>query len=545
MALLAGAVVGFFGLAPQNAKALNLYDGSTVGNNLEINLNTTISYTGIVRTNNPSKVLTSPANANGSEGDIDLAHGLVSNEFEVLPILDVKDGNFGAHFSGEAYVNTTYLDTNQNDQPFTLNPISVSKNTDFTSATRNVEGLNARVLDAFVYGTHYFGADQSQAVTLKVGRQTLLWGQSLFLANNGIAAGMAPFDIITSDNNPNAQTQQKIEPTGQVVLTYHVNDILTLQGFYQFEWEHDYFEAVGAYFSTTDILDKGGQRLLLPDAPADGFFGPVLRGKDVRPGNNNGQFGLSAQLALGDYDLGIFGIRYDSKSPAVYLNPLGTYNLVYPRDIWAEAVSLSTNVGAANVAGEISSRQHMNLVDQFGDVFFNPTENANSNPGYPVGDTLAGQVSAIYVTPGIPLDPGGVTMDGEIGFNHVLKVTRNSTPPFGIDALKGFNSVTQGRTSTASDMQVVVTPTYYDVLPNLQLGFPIGFAYNLYGRSEIDPTENHGTGSINFGVTATYKVTWIASFTFNDYLGAPNPGLQGEPSAADRNYVLLNLQHSF
>jgi hypothetical protein len=40
-------------------------------------------------------------------------------------------------------------------------------------------------------------------------------------------------------------------------------------------------------------------------------------------------------------------------------------------------------------------------------------------------------------------------------------------------------------------------------------------------------------------------VTWIASFTFNDYLGAPNPGLAGESAIADRNYVLLNLQHSF
>jgi hypothetical protein len=526
--LLAGATSGLLGIIPHQAHALNVYDGTMSGNNLEINLDTTISYTGIVRTNNPSRRLTGPANINGSEGDINFAHGLVSNEFEILPILDVTDGRFGAHFSGEAYVNTSYLGTNQNSQAYSLNPISVGKNTDFTSATRNVEGLNARVLDAFVYGTQHFGADDSQAVTLKVGRQTLLWGQSLFLANNGIAAGMAPFDVVTSDNNPNAQTQQKIEPVGQVVLTYQPNSILTLQGYYQFEWAHDYLEGVGAYFSSTDILDKGGQRLLF----APGFG--ALRTKDLSPENNNGQFGASAQFALGNYDVGLYGLRYDSKAPTVYLNAgTFTYSLAYPRDIWIEGASVSTTVGPANVAGELSSRQHMNLTTGLGFVSPFTPANANSNPLYPVGDTLAGQVSAIYVSPGIPLDPGGVTVDGEIGFNHVLKVTANKS------------LIAGGRSSTAANLQMVATPNYYNVLPNLSLGFPIGFAYTFYGRSEVDSTENHGTGSINFGVTATYKVTWIASFTFNDYLGAANPGLAGEPSVADRNYVLLNLQHSF
>lgn len=523
--LIAGVAGAFLMASPDYAHALSLYDGQASGNNLIVNLDTTISYTGIARTNNPSSTLTSPLNANGSEGDINFAHGLVSSEFEILPILDIRDGDYGAHFSGEAYVNTSYLGTNQNSQPYTLNPISVSKNTDFTSATRNVNGLNARVLDAFIYGTHHFGASGEQAVTLKVGRQTLLWGQSLFLSNNGIAAGMAPFDVITADNNPNAQTQQIIEPVGQVVLTYQPNSFLTLQGYYQFEWAHDYLEGVGAYFSSTDILDKGGQRLLFP------ALGNPLRSKDLSPENNNGQFGLSAQLTLGDYDVGFYGLRYDSKAPTVYLAPFtSNYYLVYPRDIWIEGTSLSTTLGPANVAGELSFRQHMNLVGGLGIYTPFTVGNANSSPLYPVGDTMAGQVSAIYVSPGIPFDPGGVTMDGEIGFNHVLKVTRNQA------------SISAGRSSTAADMAGVITPNYYDVIPNLTLGFPIGFSYNLYGRSMIDSTENHGTGNVNFGVTATYKVTWIASLTFKDYLGAASTSLN---PLADRNYILLNLQHAF
>lgn len=536
--LMIGLIAGSFGAFligfPHKAHALNLYDGVAVGNNLEINLNTTIAYTGIVRTNNPSAILAGSSNINGNDGDLDFAHGLVSDEFEITPILDIRDGDYGMHFSGDAYVNTTYLGTNQNNSPGTNNPISIAKNDDFTSATRNVEGLNAQLLDAFAYGGVHFGTNGSQELLFKVGRQTLIWGESLFLANNGIEAGMVPFDSIVADNTPNAETQQIILPVGQVVVTYHPNSVLTLQGYYQFEWEPDLLEGEGAFFNSSDLLDKGGQRLLF--AP---YYG-IPRAKNITPPSNNGQFGLSAQLLVGDYNIGFYALRYDSKSPLVYLSPGDkNYRLVYPRDIWIEGVALSTDIGDVNVAGEMSLRQHMNLATG---ANISSTNNANSDPAYPVGDTLAGQVSAIYVSPGIPLDPGGVTMDGEIGFNHVLKVTANQS------AITGPTSPTDSglsRTATAADMQVVVTPNYYGVLPNLALGFPIGFAYNLYGRSMIDSTENHGTGSLTLGVTATYKSVWIANLTFHDYIGAANPKLAGESSLADRNYLLLNLQHSF
>jgi hypothetical protein len=498
------------------AQAFKVYDGRDSGSNdLEINLTTTLSWTGIVRTNNPSSALSGVSNLNGSEGDLDHAHGLVSDEFEILPVLDIRDGNYGAHFSGEAYVNTVYLGPNQNGQASTLNPISVARVNDYTSATRNVEGLNARLLDAFVYGGENFGTDDAQSLRVKIGRQTLLWGQSLYLSNNGIAAGMAPFDVITADNNPNAQTHQP-------------DQTFTLQGYYQFEWQPDYLEAVGGYFSSTDILDKGGQRLLFFPG-----FG-ALRTKDLRPNGQDGQFGGSVQLQLGNDDIGFYGLRYDAKAPTVYLNESNlTYQLVYPRDIWIEGAALSTTLGAANVAGEWSFRQHMPLTDQIAFITPGAPANANSHPLYPVGDTMAGQVSAIYVSPSLKFDPGGISVDGEIGFNHVLSVTANQA------------LISTGRSSTAADMQGVITPTYYDVYPNLVLSFPIGLAYNLYGRSMIDATENHSTGSVNFGITAAYKVNWIASVTFNDYIGAANPSLSGEPSIADRNYVLFNAQHSF
>jgi hypothetical protein len=91
-------------------------------------------------------------------------------------------------------------------------------------------------------------------------------------------------------------------------------------------------------------------------------------------------------------------------------------------------------------------------------------------------------------------------------------------------------------------MAFVILPTYYEVLPSLELQFPIGLNYGLFGRSQIDGGENHGVGTVNFGVTATYKTVWVARITYQDYLGAPSPVLN---STADRGYLSFNVQHTF
>jgi hypothetical protein len=540
----AGAVV--LAGVPHQAHALSLYNGESYGNNLEINLTTELEYSIFERVNAPSAILTSPSNPVGNEGDIDFRHGIVSNELEALPVLDIRDGDYGAHFSGEFYLNTVYLQQNQNNQPETLNEFSVGRNTDFTSATRNVEGENARLLDAFVSAKHSFS--NGQQLSLKVGRQTLMWGQSLFFAGDSIAGGMAPVDIISAQNTPNAEAQQIFLPVGQVVLTYQpfAGTGITLQGYYQSEWQHDNFQAVGAYFNSFDVLDKGGQRLIFVPGSGGSFLNGVyaFRGKDLSPPPGNGQFGVSVQAPVGNFDLGLYALRFDSKQPVLYLNQsaptptpfgtsAGTYRVVYPRDIAIYGASFSTNIGPANVAGEISGRTHQPLLSGSGisiATASNTGTNVNGNPLYAVGDTIQGQLSTIYVSPGIPLDPGGVSFAGEIELDHVVTVTQNR------------KALTPGRQGTAGALQFVVTPTYDNVLPSVDVTFPIGVSYNYLGRSEMDGTINHGTGTFNIGVSATYNTIWTAGITYFDYLGKADPVLNGD---ADRGYVEFNIARTF
>ncbi len=520
---------------PGKANAFQIYDGSQSGNNLEVNLTTAFGYTGILRVNSPSAILTGPANANGSEGDIDHPHGIAGNEFEATPTLDIRDGNFGAHFSADAYINTPYLSGNDNNQPGTFNPLSTTNNQSYTTATRNVEGLDAHWLDGFIYGKEQIGEDQT--IQLKLGRQTLTWGQALFFPGNGLAGAMAPIDVITAQNLANPQTQQILYPVGQAVLTYNIGNY-TFQGFYQFQYEHDLLQGVGGYFSSTDILDAGGQRLI---------FGPgeyATRGRDNTPPSQNGRFGLSAQTAFGNYDVGLYGLRYDAYSPTVYIFPLrnlglptpggivvGQYQLVYPRDIWMLGTSVSTTIGPANVAGEISTKFHAPLNGAAAPIYPGTNQgNANSDPLYPVGTVLQALTSAIYVAPGVPMMPGGFTVDGELAYNHLITVTENRA------------ALSQHRQGSAKAFDVAITPTYYDVLPNLEVDFPVSLTYDFLGSSltTTDPTFNHGAAAFTAGITGTYKGQWVAGLTYKDYLGSP----RADP-LADRGYVALSLSKSF
>jgi len=524
------------------AKAYSVYSGNVSGNDLEINLDTTVEYSNIFRVNSPSHALTSDVNAN--DGDLNFQHGLVDNTFDILPVLDLKYGDYGAHVSGEFYLDTPYLGRTQNSSETTYNPATADSR-HFTSATRNVNGQNAELLDAYVYGTQYFGQGGQQSLTVKVGRQTLQWGQSLYFGSNGIAAGQAPIDVIKALNLPNAQLQQILAPVGQVVVTYSPNAAISFQAYYQFEWKPDLLEGVGSYFSTTDILDKGGQRLIVAP-PVPPYFGGAYFGrtKDLRPPINNGQFGGAVQGTIGAYDLGLYALRYDAKAPeGVYLGgpfqfPFGPqtplpskYWVVYPRDIQIFGGSFSTVLNSGvNLAGEISGRRNMPLVSVAAPFVAVGRGSANAGALYPVGSTFAAQVSTTYVSPGIPLDPGGITFSGEFALNHVLSVDKNK------DTLEA------GRDNTAAAFQFTISPTYDNLLPSLNLSFPIGLKYNCLGRSQVDSTMNHGTGYVNIGVAAIYRATWIANLTYQDYFGKADPTLNPD---ADRGFVEFSVQHTF
>jgi len=544
-ALVALAMIAGISLQVPAAHAATLYDNG----NVTISLESTLSWTAGVRVASPNAQLL--ANPNGDDGDRNFRHGLVENRGDILEQLDAADGNYGFHGSFAAWLDTVYLQHNQNNSASTYN--GFGSHNSFSSSTVNRQGRRFEPLSAYVFGSEDFG-NGDQNVTWRIGRQTVLWGDSLFFGSDAIAGGQAPLDLYRATTVADLQAQDLFLPTGSIYVSYAINQLLTIQAYDNFEFEADQFPSSGSYFSANDFLSAGSDRILIAQTP----FGELnsYHGRDKQPNNGFGQFGVALRSHIGDVDVGAYYIRFDDKAPEIYAfapapgapTPakgglsVGTYSLVYAQNINAFGVSGSGTVMGANVAGEISGRTNMDLFSGPGIMIpYGEQANTTTHPQYAVGDTIDAQISTIYSTPPLPLMPGGAFIQAEAVWNKVLTVTANKS------------ALVPGRTAEGAAIEAVFTPAYYNLLPETEIEVPIGVTANVIGKSQYDPNINAGTGLINLGVKAIYRQSWIVGMNYARYYGTPkavpaadnNPsGTNGQPFI-DRDFVSVYAQHTF
>jgi Protein of unknown function (DUF1302) len=182
------------------------------------------------------------ADANADDGDRAFASGAASNRTDVFSELDADYGSLGVRFSGAFWYDPVYFNRTANNSPATFNPFTVP-NDKFTGPVRTLEGLNAELLDGFVHDTFDIGGTQ---VGVRVGRYTLIWGESLFFGQNGIAAGQAPIDFIKADTVPETPARELFLPVNQISGSIQIRPGLSIELYDQLEWRHDRFPGVGS-----------------------------------------------------------------------------------------------------------------------------------------------------------------------------------------------------------------------------------------------------------------------------------------------------------
>jgi hypothetical protein len=471
------------------------------GTEVSLRLDTTLTESTLFRTSpQDASVL---ANINGDDGDRAFAHGLVSGRFDLLEEAEAEWQGIGARASFAAWYDPVVFGRTQDTSPRTYNPVSVPA-TRLPADTRRLEGLDAELLDAFLR-LRLRAADVP--VTVRVGQYALLWGESLFLTDNGIAAGMAPVDRLRGAAQPDATARELFRPVPQLSLSAQITPRWNVQAFLQPVWRPDRVPGVGDFFSSTDLLDAGGERLLL--VPGRG----VPRAPDRDP--EDAAFGAAVRLALPELTLGLYALRYDAKQPSVVLEP-HDYRLVYSSGIDLFGASASGYLGTATLAGEISARRGMPLASRAGVV-------APGEAAVPRGDTLHAQISLTSaLAPSRWWDDGSVS--AEVGANTRLAVT---AAPARLDP---------SRTRLGGEGRAVLTLTYYRVLPALDLSPSLGAGGGLFGRSSLATTPPLGTGDVTLGLGATWRVVWHATLAWTHQIGG---------ALQDRDFLALSFRRSF
>ena len=338
------ALGGLLGAMP--AQAFEFGEGEFQGS-----LDTTISHGLTYRVGKRDPLLAGKTNSN--DGNLNYSRGVVSNTSKFTTDLDIGTGDFGAFVRASGFIDFE----NQNGE---------RERTELSDAAKERVGRNLELLDAYVTGTFDVG---DTIVDARIGRHVLNWGESTFIPN-GINA-INPFDV-SKLRLPGSELREALLPVGLASLSVAPTDTLSVEGFYQFEWEETEIDAVGSYFSVTDYVGPGAREAVISNV-ADGFaesvteadrrssfetllpgitrainadlagnmvdhpqhgvipaplpplaasdpdFATVLRGPDRAP-EDSGQWGLALRYLaedLNDTEFGFYFMNYHSRLPIV------------------------------------------------------------------------------------------------------------------------------------------------------------------------------------------------------------------------------------
>jgi len=246
----------------------------------------------------------------------------------------------------------------------------------------NTKFSGISLLDAYVYASFDIG---ETPLDIRLGRQVVSWGESTFI--QGGLNSSNPFDVAAL-RRPGADLKEGILPVGMLFANVGVSENLSIEGFYQYEWEKTQIDGCGTYFSGADFAATGCNTVSIGPfgdqaGLAAGFT--AKRQADVEP-DDGGQYGLAARYyaeELNDTEFGLYYMNIHSRVPLINavrtsvplatgnptpvfipsaLDPTGgalaalnpAYNIEFPEDLKYYGVSFATNVAGVALSGEVS-----------------------------------------------------------------------------------------------------------------------------------------------------------------------------------------------
>ena len=301
-------------LAASSSRAADFSTGTYT-----LKLDSTIAWGARYRVQDPDTRLLGLANGgtafsvNGDDGNFNYESGLVSNNLRATVDVDFAYKNVGLFVRGLGF----YDHQIENGDP---------DRTMLPSAAKDWVGSRTELLDAFLWYKFNAGSRGGQ---LRAGRQVLNWGESTF--TQGGLNSINPIDV-SIIRVPGAELRDAYRPSGLVWGSFDLSKNLSLESFYQYDWEETVIDPSGTYFSTSDFAGLGGSHVFLAFGsfsdigPAPFWAGTlnrpfmgVPRAEDRKP-SDSGQYGVAVRYfadQLAGTEFGFYYVNYHSRLPVV------------------------------------------------------------------------------------------------------------------------------------------------------------------------------------------------------------------------------------
>ncbi len=188
---------------------------------------------------------------NGDNGNLNYDAGdAFSTIFKGSHDIDIRYQNFGFFTRAFYFYDTELVD---NDRAYT-NPVSGVTNDPCRDGEASKQVCkDIRLLDAYLYADFDIG---DKPLTVRIGQQIISWGESTLIAH-GISE-INPVDI-SRLRAPGADLKEAFIPYGAIWGSLGISENLTIEAFYQYDWEQTVIPAPGTYFSNNDFAGDGGQ----------------------------------------------------------------------------------------------------------------------------------------------------------------------------------------------------------------------------------------------------------------------------------------------
>lgn len=329
------------------------------------------------------------ASYNYDDGTLNYDQGdIYTNVFKWSGDLEMSYRNYGGFFRARAYYDHAIMD--QDTEFKQLN-----------EDTENAAGRGAELLDAFVWADYDINY---VPVTFRLGRQVISWGESTFI--QGGINSVNPVDA-SAFRKPGAELKEGLLPVNMFYTSIGLTGEITLEAFYQLEWDHTRSDPCGTFFSTVDFVADGCGPVILGGAsdelailalrdleiesgiPLANRAAPVTERIEDEEPSDSGQYGMAVRWyseALGDTEFGFYYMNIHSRlpyingvitnqdrlgvltgTPNMEVNADATYNtyrplyqIAYPEDIKIAGISFARSTASgASISGEISYKPDM------------------------------------------------------------------------------------------------------------------------------------------------------------------------------------------
>ncbi|MDR3499074.1 MAG: DUF1302 domain-containing protein [Parvibaculum sp.] len=308
---------------------------------LNLTLDNTASASASIRTSKQSCDHISPYNggckmANGTswdvnsdDGDINVQRGeLISAPLKIISELGGKWQNYGFFVRAKAFWDPVAYDLGKGSGNYGPVAAPNAQRRPLQDAFRGDDAYNRelrqmKLLDAFAYGD--FNVFNDLPLNVRVGRQAINWGESLFIP--GGISSFLPLDV-AAFTKPGTELKEIFLPQNTLYGSLGLPANFTFEAMYIMEWDKSPLPPCGTFFSPSDALSDGcayalssGEEYTNPDGsprntPLTPLFVPRMASINAR---EQGQWGAALRYYAGwlndGTDLGTYFVNFHDKLP--------------------------------------------------------------------------------------------------------------------------------------------------------------------------------------------------------------------------------------